>query len=313
MMLVMATETDQEGVDGNGQARAGSPEMQVRPQTSREQRSEVHRKLGRVLLRLQQYEMLTKEILVSHHQSGTISNWHERHQARVEEFSRKSLGQLAEVMTGSYLSMQTEREEGQHSNAPEESNEIWFSVRSSLVMDSQEYTDTVAAIKELVALRNDIVHHFLERFDLWSLKGCSAADAHLEQSYDLVERHMEALLGWARHMSEAAQATAKFMTTPEYRELLLANVSEAQPDLNRGSSVARRLQEAEAALALGGWTLLGPAIAFIGRIDPQESPARYGRKTWRQILSGCGSFEVQRIALPERSGLHTVYRSKPET
>lgn len=311
MMLAMATE-NQVDVDYTEHAQASNLKLQVHPQTTQEQRSEVHRKLGRVLLRLQQYELLTKEILVSHDLSGTMSNWHERRQARTEEFSRKSLGQLMEVMTESYLTTQSEREESAYSKAPEDLTEIWFSFRVGLQLDPQGYADTVAAIKELVALRNGIVHHLLERFDLWSLESCSAADAHLDQSYELVDRHMEQLLGWARRMSEAAQTTASYLATPEYRELLLANASEALPELNGQSPVAERLREAEAFLAADGWTLLDEAIAFIARIDPQESPTRYRRKNWRQILNGCGTFEMQRIALPDRSGLYTAYRSNIE-
>lgn len=45
------------------------------PETTPEQRAEVQRKLGRCMLRLQQYELLTKAILVDHDQSGTIENW----------------------------------------------------------------------------------------------------------------------------------------------------------------------------------------------------------------------------------------------
>lgn len=311
MMFAMATE-NQAGVDAKEHAQVSNPKLQVRPQTTQEQRSEVHRKLGRLLLRLQQYELLTKEILVSHNLSGTVSNWHERRQARIEEFSRKSLGQLMEVMTESYLTSQSEREESAYSKAPKDLTEIWFSFRGELQMDPQGYADTVAAMKELVALRNDIVHHFLERFDLWSLESCSAADAHLDQSYELVDHHMEQLLGWARQVNEAAQTTASFMATPEYHEFLVANASAPLPELSGQSSVAERLREAEASLASNGWTLLDEAIVFIARIDPQESPTRYRRKNWRQILNGCGTFEMQRIALPERSGLYTAYRSKSE-
>ncbi|MDM0043074.1 hypothetical protein QTH91_01135 [Variovorax dokdonensis] len=165
-----------------------------------------------------------------------------------------------------------------------------------------------------MALRNDIVHNLLERFDLWLLEGCSAADAHLEQSYGLVDRHMDQLLAWARGMNEAAHATTSFMATSEYREALFAKEPEtdgatdhALSELSEYWSVAERLKEAEAFLAVEGSE---EAMAFVARVDAEESPSRYRRKSWRQILSGCGILEMQRIALPERAGLHTVFRSK---
>ncbi|MDM0043075.1 hypothetical protein QTH91_01140 [Variovorax dokdonensis] len=85
----MEAETHEFGADG---ARASILEVQVRPQTTQEQRSEVLRKLGRVLPRLQQYELLTKDILVSHEASGTMSNWQERRQARLGCLLRNRLG-----------------------------------------------------------------------------------------------------------------------------------------------------------------------------------------------------------------------------
>ena len=62
---------------------------------------------------------LSLDPLVSHEASGTMSNWQERRQPPVEEFARKSLGQLVDVMAESHLTTEAEREENAYSRAPE--------------------------------------------------------------------------------------------------------------------------------------------------------------------------------------------------
>jgi hypothetical protein len=278
------------------------------PETTREQRSEVHRKLGRCLLRLQQYEMLTKDILVAHDQSGTIDDWEARHQARVDKFAKMTLGQLVEWMKTSYLTSDLDAKQREASNPPDGLNQIWFSFRGGMQMEPENYQRTVSAMEELVALRNDMVHHLLQKFNLWTLTGCAAADAHLEQSYELIDRHMIQLGDWARAMDKARKLTANLMASDEYLQLLRAELPGA-PALNRDAPIVQRLCEAEAALAADGWVLLDDAIAFIRGLDRDEFPSKYNCKTWRQVLLRSGAFELEKKALPDRSGLFTAFRS----
>jgi hypothetical protein len=280
------------------------------PETSPEQRGEVQRKLGRCMLRMQQYEMLTKAMLADYEQSGTMENWQARRQERVDKFARKSLGQLLEVMKESYLTPGIDGEQRAQAEPPEGLKQIWFTYRSSMQIDPGGYTRTIAAMQKLVDLRNDLVHHLLEHFNLWTLQGCAAADVHLERSYEVVDRHVVQLSEWARHIDEAKGVHLQFLQSDEFLDFLLAKPADAAPGLDGLAPVKERLQEAEAFLAVGGWTLLDDAIAFIGRLDKDESPSRYECKNWRQVLNKSNAFEYQRVALPERSGLYTVFRSK---
>ena len=290
---------------------AAETKAAARPETTQEQRSEVHRKLGRCLLRLQQYEMLTKAMLVDHQQSGSLADWDARRQARIAMFAKKTLGQLIEWMKDSYLTPEPEGREVT-SEPPAGSNQVWISFRSAMHMDPDSYHRTVAGMEELVDLRNNLVHHLLEHFNLWMLDGCAAADTHLEKSYDLIDRHVIELGEWARHMDEARQAAAAFMASDEYFDhvqTFKAKPDRAVPPLHQRSPIVECLREAEAFLAVDGWVLLDDAISFIGRVDQEQNPTRYGRKNWRQVLRDSGAFEFARQAVPERSGLYTVYRT----
>ena len=89
------------------------------PETTPEQRGEVQRKLGRCLLRVQQYEILTKAILVDHDLSGTIADWEARRQARIDKFAKKTLGQLVEWMKDSYLTTDPDGRQSAESEPPQ--------------------------------------------------------------------------------------------------------------------------------------------------------------------------------------------------
>ena len=278
------------------------------PETTQEQRSEVHRKLGRCLLRLQQYEILTKDILVAHDQSGAIDDWQGRQQARVAKFAKLTLGQLVEWMKTSYLTSDLDTKRRGASEPPDGLNQIWFSFRGGMQMEPESYQRAVSAMEELVELRNDMVHHFLQKFNLWTLTGCSASDAYLEQSYDLIDRHMVQLGEWARALDEARKITASLMASDEYQRFLQAELP-TPPALNRNAPIVQRLCEAESNLAADGWVLLNDAIAFIHGVDRDEYPSKYNCKTWRQVLQRSRAFELEKKALPGRSGLWTAFRS----
>jgi hypothetical protein len=80
--------------------------------------------------------------------------------------------------------------------------------------------ETVNGLKELVALRNQLAHHLMERFDLWHPGTCVDADAYLERSYAQVDRHLLELLEWARHADKARALMASALPTDAIQEHL---------------------------------------------------------------------------------------------
>ena len=276
------------------------------------------------------YELLSKNILAAHDLSGSMSNLEARVIARKERFAKMTLGTLVKEMKACWLVVDDGREEpdsGDDGDAPADLNEPWMRTHSSHVMDRREYERVIAAMAALVATRNDLVHHFLERFNLWSIAGCDAASQHLAHSYGVIDRHMNELTAWARHMDEARARMSRLLARQEFQDFILqqladrptvpteltgpASPAEDPPDY---ASVVRWLQEAEGALAIDGWVLLEPAIAFVNQATSRgEFPSRYRCSTWRQVLRRSGVFDIEERALPDRSGTATVYRSKRST
>lgn len=98
--------------------------------------------------------------------------------------SDKNLGILVRMFIGNHLTptlsiSDTEQHDARSSG--ESANVAWGSIRFRISMSPERHAQTTEALAELVALRIDIVHHFIERFDISEENGCRAATAHLDR------------------------------------------------------------------------------------------------------------------------------------
>ncbi|MBT2305543.1 OST-HTH/LOTUS domain-containing protein [Variovorax paradoxus] len=164
-------------------------------------------------------------------------------------------------------------------------------------------------MKHLLALRNGVVHHLLEQFDVWTLDGCKAAEDHLDRSYETVDAAYGTLRQWAMTSIEARQYLASFMASPQFQELLFhGRLPEESIDW-RSSAVVKLLRQAEASASTDGWTSLTTALDLIRSSDPEQTPWRYECKTWRQGFKRTGQFEVRALRGTATVAGETWYRS----
>lgn len=268
----------------------------------------VQRKLGRCLLRLQQYERLLKAMVADGELSSPADRLHTIREQKIACAQKKTMGTLVGILTESFLTLPPRNEEESQTDA-DTGDQIWFSYRHQLEMPAEHYEATKTALKELVDLRNELVHHFLERFDLWSESGCQAADGFLEESYETINRHCLNLQSWANSMNEARAEMASFMQNQEFLDVAIdGTLVDCSVDWP-GSGVCLCLREAETKLAEGGWTRLEAAIRWIGNAYPEQTPKRYSCSSWRHVLHESRQFEIRKIqADNERTTVW--YRSK---
>ncbi len=147
---------------------------------------EVQRLYGQCLLRLQRYELLMKAILAQHKMSGAVASIDEVRAARAADVDRKTLGNLVGELIGSFIVA-----EGKQGRLLASDDASSFAFRLQVTLSVNDFVRTENDLRELVALRNDLVHHFLEQHDLSSvagrdgaLDGLSAASARIAQAYD---------------------------------------------------------------------------------------------------------------------------------
>jgi len=155
--------------------------------------------LGRCLLRIQQYEKLLKRVVAHISVEGSVEAILKLQQDKVDAVQNKTLGQLIRVLTDGYLAASEPAEVDE----PPTDQASWVRFQSRMLLSEERYQKTKSALSELVSLRNLLVHHFIDRFDLWSLDGCREAQAFLQESFELVAGHHLELIEWATSMDEA--------------------------------------------------------------------------------------------------------------
>jgi hypothetical protein len=198
-----------------------------------------------------------------------------------------------------------------HETEVDNGEQSWFSFRFQMELPEERYAETKAALKELVDLRNELVHHFLQRFDLWSVDGCKAAESYLDESNETIDGHYLTLRDWAKSMDEARQHMVSFMQTPEYRDFVINGI---EPDGTvhwAGSGITNCLREAETKLAQAGWTPLFEAIRWIAKTYPEQTPKRYGCGSWRHVLHASQQFEIRKQSQADNGPTVVWYRSRP--
>jgi hypothetical protein len=166
-------------------------------------------------------------------------------------------------------------------------------------------------LQELVDLRNDLVHHFVEGQDLVTEEGCITADMYLQDCYEEIDRHLVSLQGWATSMNEAKRSMAAFIESPEYKEYLMAKLS---PSISQREAalpgLVELLRRAEAEVSKDRWTAQNDAIAFIKTVAPEETPKKHTFGSWRQVLRDAKVFEVRRGPVSPGGPIETWYRSR---
>ncbi|HSI49159.1 MAG TPA: OST-HTH/LOTUS domain-containing protein [Ideonella sp.] len=275
---------------------------------------EVQRKMGRCLLRLQQYEKLLKALAAHQSIEGPGDQLMTIRDQKAEGLKNKTLGHLVGVLTGSYLSVQGAESGDAGPDEPRDDvpRSGWIRSHSTIAMSPESYAETVQQLSELVALRNNLVHHFIETYDVWTLQGCRDAVAYLDDAYLKVDSHYATLAAWAKSMQDAHAVTASFFASKAWEDYFVHGIApEGTVDWPR-ATVVELLREATTAHAQAGWTNLADAIRRIGALHPEQTPKRYGCTSWRQVLHESKHFEVRRDKAMDESPGQTWYRRRDD-
>lgn len=285
------------------------------------QRAAQH-KLGGCLLRLQQYERLLKAMVVSMNLEGEPVQLQAARDAQVASVQKTTLGGLVGLFTGTYLHTEENAAASEQETDNSPGDRLWFSYQQRMVMSAECHEAIKVELKELVDLRNELVHHLLERFDLGQLDRCEAAVAYLDASRATIDRHYQTLRNWAEQMDHARTLMASFMDSGAFKDLLFGAITPDGQVHWRASGIVASLREAEQALVASGgkenWIVLNAAIAWIARQHPDQMPKRYGCSSWRQVLHESRQFEVmKKTPTPAQgagptTGTVVCYRSRRE-
>ena len=166
----------------------------------------------------------------------------------------------------------------------------------SMQIPEEKLADISQSLGNLVAYRNNVVHHLLELHPLRTVEGCNQAVRYLEDFAALTTHHRKQLEEWAEVHDKAKKTMSEFMQSPAYADMLIDGIFPDGTVDWAGSGIARGLREAATALSAGDWTRLDDAIAWLNENQPDQIPSRYGCKTYRQAINRSQSFDVKKQA-----------------
>lgn len=276
---------------------------------------EVQRKLGRCMIRLQQYERSMKAMVANMAVEGPPEKLQSIREQQVACASTKTLGTLIGIFTGSYLNIDASEERVALASDEAEvqsSNQIWVRVNCNIALAPERYEQTKLALAELVAMRNDLVHCLLERYDLTQESDCRDAEVHLDACFEQIDGHYLELMGWVKSTNESRELMASIIRSPQFKDAILHGIGPDEEVHWPISTIVECLRNAEQVGAVDGWTLLDSAIAFIGVNHSDQAPNKYGCKNWRQVLKKSEQFEIRTDINPLNSKGQTWYRSREE-
>jgi len=240
--------------------------------------------------------MLLKAIVAEHDVAGPAPELAEIVARQRSAASKKTLGQVAGTLAEKFLrpALPTDDDSSNDGDTGPR-DEIWFRTTSRMELPVEEHQRAVANLASLVALRNDLVHHFLENQDIFTVAGCVAADAYLESCYTQINERYMTLRSWADGLLKARESMANFMKTPEFSNFLIYGIQPGGPAASwHTATIVVLLQHAHGRLAQNGWAPLDGAIGLIQAENREHIPQRYGCSSWRQVLHESGAFTIRK-------------------
>jgi hypothetical protein len=244
---------------------------------------EVQRLMGQCILRLQAYELLLKSVVTAHEISSPIATLATAQTDRADEIRSNTLGMLIRQMLGSFLVPQGQEGKGQLRN---DAPSVTF--RMQIILTQDDFNTAEADLRNLVDMRNHLVHHFIEEHDVRTLEGCLKAQEALAQALDYIGSAHSDLRSWAEDLEATRERVADQFVSAEVLNFFV----EGRVPWRR-MVIVRALKEAAQALAEGGWAPVDSAVRWVNARYPDERPDDYGCTSWRQVIHESRLFDLQ--------------------
>lgn len=262
---------------------------------------QVQRLLGQCLLRLNAYERLMKAIVAHHEISGSPQSLGDAQAIRSTDIGRKTLGTLVNHLLESFLTSNEMQMSSENQLEPL-TNGTTFGVRIHLGLSPDDFTQVENGLKEIMLLRNNLVHHFLEWHDPGSLDGCGAAEAALIEASGQIKHHFDELRQWAEELERIRLHAAEVIRADPFRDFVVKGTIPWP-----FTAIVGALQEAFVELARDGWAPIAEASDWVAARYPGELHANYGCRTWRQVIHESGIFELRYVQTErQRVGLYRI-------
>ncbi len=242
-------------------------------------------------------------MVANHKLSGPLHDWERARTAQIDCMSRKTLGALVGDLLGSYVV--TDRVDPPEETKDKSSENVnWVTMQTSIVLSDEDFTRVEHELREMVDLRNRLVHHFIDQHDISSKDGCRGAQDALVIAESRIDQNLAKLREWAKRMNKAQQAMLDFFKSAEFEDWFINGIApDGTVDWN-AAGIVSDLQEAFVVMATEGWAPVVEAGKWIVERYPTQLPAKYGCNSWRQVVHEAPIFELRYF---EMNGERTAY------
>lgn len=272
------------------------------------QHEELYRALGRALIQVQAIELQLKQLLASRYLGGTVHEIEKQLATRHLDYAANTFGTLVGELFKDYVVP----EGFEHPEAPEPAGTTLpaMHIRFSVALRGDEHARVKKSFEELVATRNDFVHHLVTRYALMTPQGAHDAVDHLRAFTDNLRGTRDLIRDWAAAQGVLRLEQAKFMQSEAGYAMVVDGIMPNGEVIWPISGLVRALREATKVVSSpSGWTPLNDAIAWIQVNEPTQTPSRYRCSSYRHAIHESRAFDVKRE--PGSNGaLVFMYRPK---
>lgn len=178
----------------------------------------VQQKLGSCLLRLQVCELLLKGLVVHTEITAPPERLQEALEAKMTSVHRKTMGQLVGIFTqGTLVQAGTI---GMPSTRPDDSQAL-VQFKYQIELPSEQYDALHSALNELIDLRNELVHHLVQRYNMRSGKSRTAASTYLDECSQIIDAHRATLMGFSKALELSRAQLASLVGSQEFEDAIL--------------------------------------------------------------------------------------------
>jgi hypothetical protein len=259
-------------------------------------------KIGKCLLNLQLFEQGLKEFL-----PATDFVLRSEGPLQTVNYEKSMLGLLIEDLKNFLTTSEKESAAPSDTDTklpPSEGPQMRIAVKIGL--SEEAYSEAIKELTNLLAQRNELVHHFTEQFSLASIESCRSAVIYLDELNSKTRNLIDKLKYWDERRVE----TIRQALSPEMTHYYVYHYHKDLDTDWETTHVVYQLKEAEKIHAEDGWTNLELALIHMKREAADLTPKVYGCGSWRKLIIKSGVFEHRTIKASEPECGQFWYQSK---
>ncbi|WP_156873855.1 OST-HTH/LOTUS domain-containing protein [Perlucidibaca piscinae] len=235
------------------------------------EKSEMHRLLGLCLLKIQMAEKTIKQIYTLQNINLDESTVEKSVLGLTERTKNLGMGQTLDRFIENFI-IETEK------NADEEAQSKSINLQSYIIKDSKEKLQAINDLKNLVAMRNRLVHNLLDRHETWKLNSIIETQDHLKNCISQTDQQLNVLRSWKESISIGIRFLAENLDYIS-QEPIKSAIHEAY-DRNKRDD---------------GWCSVNDAKAWISKNMPYLSPSQFECTTWQQAIHELKEFTIKTL------------------